>query len=444
MRNRSMPHTFSSRIKFLVFLYLLSIVSCLTSYSQTSSSSPYSRYGLGDLQYSGFANQVAMGGSSAAFQNDSLAPYYINLTNPASHANYRLTAFDIGVMDQYTQLLTSSQKFNTNRAALSYIAFGFPVKKWWGASFGIVPYSNVGYKVNTSATDPGFGKVYYSYEGSGGLNEIFLANGFRYKHLSFGASVSYLFGGLSRESRDSFPDLTSAFSTKLTETRDFNDVYFKGGLQYKLRLNNSWSAVLGLNANLQTDLGVRTTTLVETYKYRFSIDQTKDTVLYTPDIKGSVKLPGQYGFGIALRRTDKLLITADVSMQDWTNFDTAQKGILGNSNRISAGIQYWPDRNTLKGPYFKRVAYRAGFRFANTYLLLNNNQPLTDMAFSFGLGLPLRITKVGENYNQAMLNLSFELGQRGTTENSLIKENYARVVLGFSINEKWFVQRKYD
>jgi hypothetical protein len=429
-----------------IFLFLLSFFCFQLSQAQTSTSSPYSRYGLGDLQYSGFANVNAMGGVSYAFQNDSLAPYYINVCNPASHANYRLTAFDVGVMDQFTQLQTSSQKFNTNRAALSYLAFAFPITKWWGGSFGMLPFSSVGYKVNTSSdADTNLGTVHYAYQGDGGLNEIYLANSFKIKDLSLGIHVSYLFGELMEESRDSFPDITNSFSTRVTETRQFNDVYFKTGLQYKLKLKNNWSAVFGLTANLQTTLNARYTYLAETYKYRFNIDQVRDTISYLPDVKENVLLPGMYGFGIVLRKSDKLLVTADVSTQNWSKFDSfGQKGILGNSNRVSAGFQYWPERSSVKGAYYKRVAYRAGFRYSNTMLQLDNNTPINDMAVTFGFGLPLRVTKVGENYNQAMLNLSFELGQRGTTNNSLIMERYARVVLGFSINEKWFIQRKYD
>jgi|ERR1051325_9673076 hypothetical protein len=432
------------RILFFFFL-ALSLHHPLSVSAQTSSSSPYSRYGLGDLQYTGFANTAAMGGVSYAYQNDSIAPFYINVNNPASLSKTYLTTFDVGVMDRLTRMETSSQTYDVNRTALSHIAFAFPVRKWWGASFGIMPFSNVGYKVNTSEYVPNVGNVCYSYQGSGGLNEIFLANGISRGNLSFGATVSYLFGALDLESRDSFPDLTNSWSTRVNESQHFNDVYFKGGLQYKVNMRKHWTLLLGLTANMQTQLTAHSSVLAMTYRYRFSIDQSKDTAQYIADQKESVTLPAMYGFGIALRKGEKLYINADYSMQNWSSFDSfGQKGLLGNSNRISAGFQYWPDRNSNKGPYYKKMAYRAGARFSNTYLLLGQQTPLTDMAFTFGFGMPLRITKVGENYNQAMLNLSFELGQRGTIENNLIRENYVRVVLGFSINEKWFIQRKYD
>src|ERR1051326_5213463 len=203
--------TFSA--KFFVLFLLTSHLSYLNSYSQTSTSSPYSRYGLGDLQNYGFANIAAMGGISQAYQNDTNPVFFINANNPASHSSYRLTAFDVGIMDQANQMNTSDSKYFANRAALSYIAFAFPVNKWWGSSIGILPFSNVGYNISTYAKDTANGNTYYQYEGSGGLNEIYWGNGFKYKNFSAGINVSYLFGALSLVSRDSFPDLGNAFST---------------------------------------------------------------------------------------------------------------------------------------------------------------------------------------------------------------------------------------
>jgi len=43
-----------------------------------------------------------------------------------------------------------------------------------------------------------------------------------------------------------------------------------------------------------------------------------------------------------------------------------------------------------------------------------------------------------------MVNVSMEFGQMGTTTNGLIKETYGRVVLGFTINDRWFQRFKYN
>jgi hypothetical protein len=76
-----------------------------------------------------------------------------------------------------------------------------------------------------------------------------------------------------------------------------------------------------------------------------------------------------------------------------------------------------------------------GLRYNSTYLQLRQKH-LNEYAVSLGLGLPLRGMKTG-------INLSAELGTRGTTQSNLIKETYFNFVVGFSIYERWFVKRKY-
>jgi len=40
--------------------------------------------------------------------------------------------------------------------------------------------------------------------------------------------------------------------------------------------------------------------------------------------------------------------------------------------------------------------------------------------------------------------MAFKIGQLGETNNGLIKETYFKVVLGATINDRWFIKRKYD
>ncbi|MEW6468518.1 MAG: hypothetical protein AB1458_06320 [Bacteroidota bacterium] len=431
--------SFKSAIPALALVLL-----CFSLHAQTSTSSPYSRFGLGDLQFSGFSSSYGMGGVSYGYQNDSLAPFYINNANPASHHSVRLTTFELGLMNNLVQMETANEKFVANRTALSYFSIGFPVKKWWGMTVGINPYSNVGYKAGYSEERDSIGTVNYVYEGNGGVNELYWGNGFSYKNFAIGLNAAYLFGRSNYISRDSFPSAGNFFSTKVTRSTDYSDFYFKLGLQYKTRLfKNKWSLSLGLSYSMESDLHARYTLLAETYKYTF-VEFIRDTALYAPDSSIHVTLPMMLGAGFVLRN-DKWMLGADFSMQDWSRFSAfGQAGYLTNSNRVSIGMQYTPDRLADKGSYFKRMNYRLGGRYANTHLLLASDQQITDMAVSFGFGMPLRKLKVGETYNQSMLNISFELGQRGTIENDLIRERYFRVVLSLTLNERWFIQRKYD
>ena len=82
------------------------------------------------------------------------------------------------------------------------------------------------------------------------------------------------------------------------------------------------------------------------------------------------------------------------------------------------------------------IRYRIGIYSSKTHLNLRN-QHLNEQVFSFGFGLPLKRTG-------ALLNLSAELGSRGTTENNLIQDQFARFKFGLILSDIWFIKRKYD
>src|ERR1700704_6029576 len=116
--------------KRTLFFHLSLLVLFSTHASaQTSSGSPYSRYGIGDLQFGGFTKNMGMGGVS--FGHSPL--YNLNLSNPASYSSLALTTFETAVNLNFIQLKTSSKSQKISNAYLSYFAFGFPVKsKKWG------------------------------------------------------------------------------------------------------------------------------------------------------------------------------------------------------------------------------------------------------------------------------------------------------------------------
>src|SRR5687767_9916691 len=105
--------------------FLMALMPALAA-AQTSTSSPCSRFGLGDLQNNVPSFSNGMGGVSCAYVNDSLAPFYINSSNPASLHSVKLTTFELGIMNNLSQLESSTGKLLTNRTALSGFAVGFP------------------------------------------------------------------------------------------------------------------------------------------------------------------------------------------------------------------------------------------------------------------------------------------------------------------------------
>jgi len=108
---------------------------------------------------------------------------------------------------------------------------------------------------------------------------------------------------------------------------------------------------------------------------------------------------------------------------------------LANSMKLSGGLQFTPDKMSVN-KYWKLIKFRFGGKFQKSYLQLHNTQ-LNERSVTFGFGLPLRKTK-------SEINLSVEMGERGTTNNNLIKEQFFRFQIGLSLKDVWFVKRKYD
>ncbi|MFH1004140.1 MAG: hypothetical protein V1781_01375 [Bacteroidota bacterium] len=413
--------------------------------SQTITNSPYSHYGLGELQYGGFAHNIAMGGITNALQNDTTAPFYMNFSNPASLASMRLTSFDLGLMNNTIRMETTDKKFSDNHTAISYLAFGFPITKWWGAGFGLLPYSNVGYKIYDKKEIDSIGTVNYSYEGEGGINQFFFGNGFRLKNFSAGVNVSYLFGNLIFYSRDSFPKASNFFNTKIVQTTNIGDLYYTFGMQYLYPLKKNWSLTFGATGSLENNIDVRQTTFAATYQNIYGIELIKDTIINEENAENIVKIPLMLGGGIVIKKGEKLLVGIDYSMQNWSKFNAfGQNLLLKNSQRLAVGFQYIPNKNAgAKESYMKKIFYRTGFCYTDTYLELKNTA-LKDYAITLGAGFPLRKIKVGEIYSQSIINIGIEIGQQGTTENNLIRERYIKATIGLTLNDRWFIKRKYE
>ena len=471
-----------------IFLLCFFLLQFSTGKAQTATSSPYSRYGIGDLTGKGFSQNFAMGGTTIAMQNDSLPMFFINNGNPASYSNIRLTTADLGINYSRVQLQNSSIKKSINSASISNIALAFPFKKWWGASVGLMPYSSVGYKVSDHQEISTIGGVDFLYEGSGGINQVYFGNGIKpfyglprlflnskkhtrlvqeknkaeinrilkrkksWQNLSLGANASYLFGGFDNSRRSIFSSSTSSFSTRdMTKTR-VSDLYLDYGAQYSFTIDSvrgrglkeHVKILMGATFSTQTNVKAK----IDSVSYNYYTDaqgyqRSLDTIENTQNTKGTLTFPLSFGFGLGFQKGDRWLVAADFAVQNWSTYKAFdQSAGLKNSMRISLGTQYVPNSKASgQGNYIKRMHYRIGVRYAQTAIELKNTQ-LTEQAVSAGIGFP-----VGRNYllqSFSMVNIGLEVGQRGTVSNDLIKEQFFKVTLGFTLNDRWFVKPKFD
>ncbi len=404
---------------------------------QTSISSPYSRFALGRLTPNNNILNMAMGGTSIASRN----PLFVNPENPASYTAFDSTSFvfDGAFLLKRQTLSNIGVSSKTNDASLGYITMGFPVAKWWKSSFGVMPFSSVGYLIGRDTVMSNLGKVEFGYTGNGGLVKAYLGNAFQpFKNLSVGFNLSYIFGSVSHESTVIFPDSANMYSTRYNNSSVLKNLNLDFGLQYHITLKNGTFMVAGLTYSPKQSLHGLADELGVSFLHNYSsnLDQNKDTVLYVSGSKGDVVLPANVGGGLSFGRVNRWTASADVKWQKWSDYTYfGNSEALRNDLRISVGGQYKPSPLDI-GKFYKRVTYRAGLRYELSYLELRNTR-LNEFGVSMGVGLPMKKSR-------STINIAMEAGTYGTTNNGLISESYLRFSVGVSLYDKWFLKRKFD
>ena len=400
----------------------------LSAFAQLGTSSPYSRFGLGDLQGNAFPVYNALGGGVTALSSSNS----VNPSNPASYTSFRANSFlfSTGGMHKTTQLQNSTDKQVTNNSAFSHLTIAFPISSKLGASFGMLPFSDIGYTLNARDTVVNADMIY---TGDGGLSKVYFGGAYEpFKGFSVGINASYLFGGLNRRKKLDYDD-ESFFDSRSNSSINLKGYYYELGLLYKKELANEKELSFGLTANNNSTLRAKRTNIVETISGENEI--VKDTARNVVEW-GEVTLPNYISTGLMYRDGEKWLLIADYSMQNWADYTLlGESDDLSNSMRLSGGLQYTPEFNSVT-KYYKRMQYRLGAAYSNTPLTLNDTQ-LKEMSVSFGFGIPVKKSRT-------KYDVSLTLGQRGTTDNSLIKEQFVKFGLSVSYDGIWFVKRKYD
>jgi hypothetical protein len=428
------------KLRFWVIVFLTLIISGKFSAAQNANFSPYSRYGIGDLQFRGFAWNSAMGGIGTAVSDAGT----FNLLNPASLHSLNVTSFGAAVNSDFISLSNGVAKQSSNRTGLGYLSLSFPLmSKKWGAGFGILPFSNTGYRLEQNISEPQVGNVRYQYEGSGGINQFFLSTGYALTpRLNTGLTASFLFGPIERLRNIEFPDSVNFFNTKVTNTVQVSDFNFTLGLLYDLIKKEKNTVTIGISASPSADIDAKRNTLIQRYNSIGSLVFIKDTIQDITGEKGIIVLPLAISGGISFRSGEKLLAGIDAGIQDWSEYKSfGESDSLTNSFRLATGIRYKPSEST-SATYWNRAKYYGGAKYNKTYLQLRD-MPLNEYGITFGIGLPVRRTALGKSWSY--LDIALEAGQRGTTDKSLIREQYIRMVIGFNLNDDtWFIKRKYD
>ena len=176
------------RIFFLLFIVT-------NSYAQIGSTSPYSIFLLGEQHGNVISQYSAMGGGSTSLNSMKT----INPFNPATYSYINSNSFLLSTGIRHNVLsIENSTKSQLNQTTLfSHFIFAFPLTKKIGSSVGLLPYSDVGYNVNTFDQDFDAEMIY---SGDGGLTKLYFGSSYMINNnLSFGVNASYLFGRLNKK-----------------------------------------------------------------------------------------------------------------------------------------------------------------------------------------------------------------------------------------------------
>ena len=450
-------------LKKIKLIALTIILAVAEAGAQNITSSPYSRYGLGDICTPGTGQNIAMGGTSAAESNT----MYVNTVNPACNTSMlpQHFVFDVGFDVKYTDIKSASNSEKTSKTTFKHLAGGFAAKPWWYFAFYMKPYSAMGFSMNNALTPKEFDGETYPYqeyyEGKGGLNKVSIATAFKFfKMLSIGFTGSTLFGNIERTQKSSMSRTGYIINgTSYPYSSQFymkdkrmmhgvqGDIGFRFEKRWRSRKDSLRDAVrisLGAFINSQAKLKARDEMFMENYhQYYTYYDYNStyytaktDTIFNDTLSRAKVKIPGGFGFGASMVFAEKLTINADYHTQKWSEFslpDDASNVQMRNSKYMGFGLQYMEANYSSK--YYRTIIYRIGAYKQETYLTLNG-RGIDDKGITFGLGFPLR--------QMLLLNVSCQIGTRGTTEHNLYKEKYFLVHFNATLHDYWFIKRKFQ
>lgn len=421
----------------LTAILILSPVSIL--HSQNRTSSPFSRYGLGELTPQGYGRNTAMGRTGIGIRTSK----YLNNMNPAAHSAIDSMSFFFEAgLEAKTQRISSGQDSQDfSDVNFDYFGFGFGVGPKFGISVGVKPATTAGYffeTVQLEESNPHVQRIL----GSGNITNLY--GGVAYQlmpDLSVGVNASFWFGDVRHKSYMEFINAPEDFIHGTLKEYHVSNLLFDFGLQYTTHLGENQQLVLGAVFRPKTGINGEYSSLVaKGYNYdpNGSLFTDSDTLsAINNEWSGSMfEMPMKLGLGASYSIADKWTVAADYSTERWaeSNFpdETAE---TANTTFLGLGAEFIPNERTANR-YIQRIRYRAGVHYNEDYIKLNGYQ-LRDFGMSFGLGLPL-------GRSNTSVNMGFEYGNIGTKEANQIKETYGRFTLSFTMHEYWFMKRKFD
>lgn len=413
----------------------------LDIFAQADSDSPYSLFGVGQVRDKSMnVRLMGMGGLANGMYGGGM----INSENPASYAKIDSLAFlfDAGFYFKTSTFSTSNFSERASNASFDYVSMAFGLTSWWKMALGVQPYSIAGYTMKVDKDIPKVGATTTRFQGKGGLNQVFVGTAFKLgKHVSLGANAYYVFGNTKTETSLYYPDSIYYIGSRRSIDMMVSSFMFDYGVLFNTNVGNDLNLSLGLTYTQKVRLKGEQTLFVRSIEEDIDteIEYVIDTVAHVSG-PTRINMPQGFGAGVVLQKNEQWALGVDFNWMQWSKF--AREGVtesLQNSWLVSTGAEFTPKHSSISG-YFSRVTYRIGGFYEHGFINLSGNDgkdhSINKVGVTAGLSLPLPKTP-------SKVNIAFEVGQYGTREGGLIQERYAKMNVGISVFEHWFMKRKY-
>lgn len=386
----------------------------------------YTRYGLGDLNSPFSARRFAMGELGIALSDKD----YLSFINPASLNELRLTRFEGGLLYSGNNAQNSlSSVFHTS-INITGLKAGFPIDKSNGISFavGLVPFSDVGYDVLETQSDPLVGDHTLEYSGEGGISKFVMGGSYRLPfNFSLGVTYDYYFGRIENNSSAAFSSDSTFGDASFIKETNYHGIGMTAGL-----ISSDLSKIFGTGVFKDFRIGLVYSPAVTLSKDSVDISSTAIGTITTSTGSIKSKLPYRLGVGASFNLLSKYTFTLDYLYQPFSQFtnNNIKSSNLQDYYKMSLGFEF-RDSENLSDNFWDHIMLRAGISLEQSQYLIDG-YGIKQFSLYGGIALPISFDNT--------IDLGFQYGRRGTKDNNLLQEDIYKFNITLSLGELWFIR----
>ncbi|RJP80194.1 MAG: hypothetical protein C4524_03885 [Candidatus Zixiibacteriota bacterium] len=402
-------------IRRVLFICLLGSALAATG-SAYAAGSLFSGLGYGIIEDFTTSRGIGMGNAGLALR-DSTA---LNFANPALLADLRRVHLSVGGYAARQWIKDTQASDVDDWAQVEFFGLGIPLARGLAVGLTMSPYSRVDFEYAWEDDLPNLPTSFQTYQGSGGLTRAALQAAWAPGSWGqIGVAGSAIWGEVE-EVRGSY----------ISEP-GYQDLEFVTSKQWL-----AFSGRVGLLLTPSPKLNI-----AATYEPEVPVDLNQEYSISNQDTlvtsEAEFRLAARYGLGASWQVSPQWLTAAQVFYGAWDGISDlpVNSANYQNSLELAVGAEWAPGAPDADR-FMNRLSYRFGARRESSYLLADGD-PVEAYFGTAGISYPF-------HGGRDRLDLSLELGRRGSLSANTAEETVLRFRLGLNLGETWFQRTKPD